>query len=905
MKLRLIAALAAFAAPFAALADGFADEFISTDDETVRALTVGTRRVYVFTNESATVSVLQPMTLREALLVGGGGAGGSTVGGGGGGGGVVALSTPMAVFADDAIAVAVGAGGVPVAAGAWGQAGSGGASSLTVPGALVATAFGGGGGGGYSCTSFASGSWGSSGGVGACGSVSLVDGLHYTSSQGNPGAKAMSSYNLAGGGGGAGSAATTQNGGEGVTNAITGTDEVYGSGGGGATRLSSGVSGSGGTNAGDGGTTGEGYPGVDGFGGGGGGGIFDNVNYSGGRGGCGTVILSFEEGAEIGQPEISSATITFPYGTSQPQVDLTVGGAGDDDVFSATVTVKVGSSDGAADYCEKTFSGVANGDALSVVVPASPAKGTTVFLTVTVSARSAETRTRQLSANVVDDPSPYAGRGGGSGVVHVRPGATGLGDGSDWFNACTSLRDAIELLSAERTELWFAGDEVGQVARPSVAPAAAAAIRGGFDGLETSPEEREPGAKSVCDAQGFNSCFAFANAVAVTLDGFELVGGKAHNLEKSGAGDLTVTNCVIRDTSGAGNGRGVYVTSASAATVRLVDVRFSNLFGGGAAGDNSGTALFAKNCGRVEVDWCAFTTNGCQFAIGADNKMYQQNGAALYAESAPLTVTRTLFAGNRSQALQGGGGVVRVKGACGESAFTNCLFVGNEVVHGFGNYTQFSSPTAGMVAASPSAGSVDLVNCTFAYGTAGVSEGAAGVSVYGGTAKVLNCIFYGNAVGAQNTAATDVYVAGGEAEVSYCLFDDDGDGRVAVSEGVTASVLSDTFVYGDPLFATEVEAGSWQLASSQGTGWLRLDSAKLGEICAFDAHLRGGAGYLDERTGEVVRWRRVHSPAIDAGDPKSSWAQEAQPNGRRVNLGCYGNTPWATRTPGGAVLIVR
>ena len=122
---------------------------------------------------------------------------------------------------------------------------------------------------------------------------------------------------------------------------------------------------------------------------------------------------------------------------------------------------------------------------------------------------------------------------------------------------------------------------------------------------------------------------------------------------------------------------------------------------------------------------------------------------------------------------------------------------------------------------------------------------------------------------------------------------------------MTASVLSDTFVYGDPLFATEVEAGSWQLASSQGTGWLRLDSAKLGEICAFDAHLRGGAGYLDERTGEVVRWRRVHSPAIDAGDPKSSWAQEAQPNGRRVNLGCYGNTPWATRTPGGAVLIVR
>ena len=32
---------------------------------------------------------------------------------------------------------------------------------------------------------------------------------------------------------------------------------------------------------------------------------------------------------------------------------------------------------------------------------------------------------------------------------------------------------------------------------------------------------------------------------------------------------------------------------------------------------------------------------------------------------------------------------------------------------------------------------------------------------------------------------------------------------------------------------------------------------------------------------------------------------EPKPNGHRVNLGAYGNTPWATMSPAGTALIVR
>lgn len=41
------------------------------------------------------------------------------------------------------------------------------------------------------------------------------------------------------------------------------------------------------------------------------------------------------------------------------------------------------------------------------------------------------------------------------------------------------------------------------------------------------------------------------------------------------------------------------------------------------------------------------------------------------------------------------------------------------------------------------------------------------------------------------------------------------------------------------------------------------------------------------------------SPAIDAGDPASDFSLEPQPNGGRANMGAYGNTPEASKSPGG------
>ncbi len=72
--------------------------------------------------------------------------------------------------------------------------------------------------------------------------------------------------------------------------------------------------------------------------------------------------------------------------------------------------------------------------------------------------------------------------------------------------------------------------------------------------------------------------------------------------------------------------------------------------------------------------------------------------------------------------------------------------------------------------------------------------------------------------------------------------------------------------------------------------------------CCIEEWMGGGEGsiaftpYFDNEP-----WGDFHlkswSPCIDAGDPSSPFSNEPEPNGGRVNMGAYGNTPEATSRP--------
>ena len=267
---------------------GFAyeDGYVVATDDAFSCVFTADGLAYVFRTVGATVDlqVKMPVTLTRRLIVAGGGGGGSAIGGGGGGGGVIADESDLALAEGDVLAVTVGAGGASREQGED--------SKLTIRDSTQ-TATGGG----------CGGNWGGSADAGAGGSgggqsMTPYYGAAGVEGQGFAGGGAESGSGGGGGAAGYGQKGTTSqpgNGGEGLTNDITGVACVYGSGGGGGYGSNNkNPAGKGGTNAGDGGTAAgvNGGNGVDGFGGGGGG---AGQVCSGGKGGSGIVAFTLRE----------------------------------------------------------------------------------------------------------------------------------------------------------------------------------------------------------------------------------------------------------------------------------------------------------------------------------------------------------------------------------------------------------------------------------------------------------------------------------------------------------------------------------------------------------------------------------------------------------------------------------
>lgn len=63
-----------------------------------------------------------------------------------------------------------------------------------------------------------------------------------------------------------------------------------------------------------------------------------------------------------------------------------------------------------------------------------------------------------------------------------------------------------------------------------------------------------------------------------------------------------------------------------------------------------------------------------------------------------------------------------------------------------------------------------------------------------------------------------------------------------------------------------------------------------------DYHLKSQAGRWDPVCQTWVQ-DDVTSPCIDAGDPESPVGDEPEPNGGRINMGAYGGTAEASKSP--------
>jgi len=208
--------------------------------------------------------------------------------------------------------------------------------------------------------------------------------------------------------------------------------------------------------------------------------------------------------------------------------------------------------------------------------------------------------------------------------------------------------------------------------------------------------------------------------------------------------------------------------------------------------------------------------------------------------------------------------------------------------------------------------------------TRGKGQLASAVHCHGSSPTIANCLIVGNHSTGLKGAA--VYCTSSHATLTNCTMADNradwqGAGIYLVDSEI---VLTNSIVWGNwprqvlvtgagtPVITHADFQGGWS-----GTGvidadplfvragyWLDPDEPEMApdpnDPCAVwmegDYHLRSQAGRCN---GDTPGWHfdSVTSPCINAGDPFSPVADEPPPNGGRINMGAYGGTLQASKSP--------
>ena len=632
-----------------------------------------------------------------------------------------------------------------------------------------------------------------------------------------------------------------------------------------------------------------------------------------------------------GQPTLAAddVVVTFTeYG--QPTITVTPKAA-DSSKYKAIVSINVtGKVKGSGVIAEETkifdFSkaGIEPENIVEMAIQEIFDPDSQLTISIRVTADGAQDVVLEKTVSVSGSLPECYGRGNNN-VVHYWADAPGRNDGSSWVHAYRDLSSALGALSAEKSELWVAGSNVLHASTATLVSTFNSTIRGGFTECCDSLEDREDGAISVIDGNNKYALFTVSVTGGLTcfIERMKFCRSGSRNIKKFGQGNLSLYGCVISDCAKSVTGSGICISGEQDEGVdKSVIVAGENLFDSccfenlahttSSKYNCAGAAVWVRNAVNVILNDCEFKRNG-NF-----DKLFSRDGrggAAIYSEDTPVVANGCSFVGNVERSVGSkdnilhSAGSVMLYNACGGSAFTNCLWLGN-----CGTYCNdqdsrrigtSTNSAAVVVSLKNSTDTVDFANCTFAYNMSDSELSSAGILMLKGKGSAVNSIFTGAVTGTCSRVANQVYVnKGSSMTLDYCMFDAEGDYGAAEGGTVTASNImyaDPRLVYSRDDFAT---GGNVDLVN----GIYNSNGSGIASVLAnANAHLLGGSGYTDEKSGQVVKTsRRYPSPAIDAGKPGYDYSLEPMPNGRRVNLGFYGNTPWATMSDRrGMKIIIR
>ena len=216
---------------------------------------------------------------------------------------------------------------------------------------------------------------------------------------------------------------------------------------------------------------------------------------------------------------------------------------------------------------------------------------------------------------------------------------------------------------------------------------------------------------------------------------------------------------------------------------------------------------------------------------------------------------------------------------------TNCKFSENSTNYGGGIYNVRSNIT--------------LHNCIFTKNRAENSGG--GIYNYDSSNLILtNCTFFGNSAGNGSALACDSAPSYPSIiEVTNCIF---WDNQSEIWNNANSTItINYSNIFGgwpgkdnidaDPCF---VDPG--YRANADDPNIVAEPNDPNAIWVDGDYHLKSQEGRWDPDSESWV-FDDVTSPCIDAGDPNSPVASEPFPNGGRINMGAYGGTTEASKSP--------
>lgn len=197
----------------------------------------------------------------------------------------------------------------------------------------------------------------------------------------------------------------------------------------------------------------------------------------------------------------------------------------------------------------------------------------------------------------------------------------------------------------------------------------------------------------------------------------------------------------------------------------------------------------------------------------------------------------------------------------------NCIFSRNIAMYGGGMFNN--------------SGNITLINCSL-IGNCATAEGG-GIYSAPCNLTLINCTLCNNAGGGMdgNIWYTNV-------TLTNCIFSNNG--GTSESEQIGEGIFTINYCC--------IQGWSGNLG---GVGNVDVDPC-FADPCNGDYHLQSAAGRWDPNTGQWVTDANT-SRCIDAGNPGCPPDSEPAPNGNRINMGAYGGTAEASKSPANWALL--